>query len=186
MAIVTEQGRERAGIEAGDDTFVRAPAIVVHEYLRDVPGYRSWWPGARASPRDDGWVDLRGRAPGRMARPLVLTARIRKERPGLGLVLDVTGTLSGTLEWYYVDEVDGAVVHALLHARTSSRTPKMRRADYRQWVRAGMSSLKSVCEDGRRPGEEPSMALLTAQEAARAALRRRIEAARRSRRGRRT
>lgn len=157
-------------IQAWDSAFVRARRIDVHPLVRDVGGYGRWWPGADSHAAAGG-VALTLRPPGRWRRPQRFLVTVARDRPGKGLVLDCTGDLTGTAEWYYLDEPAGVVVHYLLNADVADRGWRRRLGDHRASVRQALHSLKDLLEAGREPGAEPDSDLLAHQRTAMAELR---------------
>lgn len=166
-------------ISAWDSAFVRARRRDVHPLLADPAGYGSWWPGARSAVRGAA-VALTLRPPtlrGRLGlRDQRLRAVTRKVRPDLGIDLDYTGSLSGTAEWYYLDEPAGVVVSYVLRARVADRGWRAVLGDHRAAVRAALDELKDRLEGARVPGAEPDPRLLVDQRAATAAFRAGVEA----------
>lgn len=182
-------------IHTSDEVFVRARRCDVHPYLADLAGYGAWWPGCRSAPLEGATRAARvllraGGAPraddalrwGR-ARVQRLRLEVTKERPDLGVDLRVRGDLDGEAEWYYLDEVDGVVVHWLVRAE-ARRAPRRIADAHRAAVRAGLHALKDVLEAGRAPGEEPSPALLADQQDAIAEFHAGVEAHRQKLEGR--
>lgn len=162
-------------VESWDSVFVRARRADVHPLVRDVAGYPGWWPGARTSVGGER-VALALRTPGRARRSEHLLVRVTEERPGKGLRLGVDGDLRGELEWYYLDERAGVVVHILAKGSVADRGWQRRLAAHRAAVRLGLHALKDRLEGEREPGAEPDPGLLSDQRAAIAAFRADVEA----------
>lgn len=159
----------------------------MHPLVRAVAAHDRWWPGLGVSEAGDGWLTVthapprpgargtarRARLPvGPLRRGVVLDLRVTNVRPGdRGLHLACRGAFDGRVEWYYLDEPDGTVVHHVLDATTRPRGAARRLATYRASVRAGLHALKDMLEGQRWPGDEPDPALLAHQrEAAKALL----------------
>lgn len=168
-------------IEVWDTAFVRARRRDLHPPLRDPAEYGQWWPGTSSAPRPWRAAPIPGRTTGRAAalllRPPTLAARVTgrvqrlavtvvKDRPGLGVDLAYRGTLDGTAEWYYLDEVAGVTVHYVVHARVADRGWRGVLADHRAVVRLALDTLKDGLEGVRIPGQEPDPALLADQRVA--------------------
>lgn len=166
-------------ISAWDSGFVRARRRDVHAVLAAPAGYGEWWPGARSAVRGDA-VALTLRPPtarGRLGlRDQRLRVATRKVRPDLGIDLGYTGSLTGSAEWYYLDEPAGVVVSYVLRAQVADRGWRGVLADHRAAVRAALHELKDRLEGPRVPGAEPDPRLLAGQRAATAAFRAGVEA----------
>jgi hypothetical protein len=179
MPVATRRYAAPMQVETADEIFVRASRRAVHPYLADVAGYGAWWPGVRSRPAAGGAVlDLR--PPRIRDRAYRLRVHVAKDRRALGVLLTVRGQFAGNIEWYYLDEPDGTVVHAMLRATTGDRCAARRVEAHRACVVAGLLALKGLLESGRRTGEEPTEALRGEQERGRAAFRARVEAHRRT------
>lgn len=174
-------------VQAWDSVFVRARRADVHQILRDPSTYGGWWPGLTVEPVSDGALALRHRPPGRLLGSHAVTLTVTKERPELGVNLAYAGDLDGAAEWYYLDEVDGTVVHYLLRARAVRRRPRALLGDHRASVRAALHALKDRLEGPRMPGAEPDTGLLSDQREAAVRFKAGVEAhaLAQSRRGRR-
>jgi hypothetical protein len=158
-------------VQAWDAVFVRARRIDVHPLVHHIPRQPLWWPGLRVR-RDRGGFHVSHRPPGPLRRRQHLFVRVVRDRPGSrGLHLACSGDFTGTIEWYYLDEADGTVVHHLLEADTADQGWRRRLAAQRASVRAGLHALKDILERGRAPGTEPDPALLAWQQQAAEALR---------------
>jgi hypothetical protein len=162
-------------VEAWDSAFVRARRADVHPILRDVAGYGRWWPGLQV--RTAGVAHrVRHDPPGMVGAAHVVEVRVVKDRPDLGIDVALAGDFVGSAEWYYLDEVDGTVVHYVLRAETAERGWRRRLAAQRASVRAALDELKDRLEAGRIPGAEPDPQLLADQQAAIAEFTARVEA----------
>lgn len=150
-------------LEAWDSVFVRSARADVHDVVADVAAYGGWWPGLRVEPLVGGALRCRHRPPGVLGRRHTVDSRLVEERPGLGLRLAYLGDLDGQAEWYYLDEVDGVVVHYLLRAGARPRGARRLLAAHRASVRAAMHALKDRLEGDRLPGDEPDPRLVAHQ-----------------------
>jgi hypothetical protein len=150
--------------------FVRAARADVHPLVRDPAGHGRWWPGVRVTVETGGWVRQVHR-PGRLGGSLGVDVRVTSDRqPNKGIHLACRGAFEGRAEWYYLDEVDGTVVHHVLDAVTAERGSRRRLVAYRASVRMALNALKDALERDRPPGEEPRTALLAHQRAVAAEL----------------
>ena len=121
-----------------DEGFVPAPPGVVYEWLSRPEAYDAWWPGT-------------GRRAGRVAMRLGrarLTAAIAdgRERPGVGLVLELAGDAKGNLEWYLEPVAAGTVVHAIAELRPARRWRAARVIRFRGGIRDGLVALRRRAE----------------------------------------
>jgi hypothetical protein len=149
-------------IEAWDQGFVRAHRRDVHAVLADIGGYGQWWPGVESRAEGAGF-ELIMRAPTRLRRRRRFLLRITKDRPGLGVRFDVSGDLTGSGEWFYLDEPNGVTVHAILRGEARERGARALLRDYRWCVRSALHELKDLLEGDRLPGDEPEPAFLARQ-----------------------
>lgn len=151
-------------IDAWDEVFIRcsrqtANALVVH-----VPSWAAWWPGVAVTTRGPGVHQVRIDPPGLRHRAQDLVVTVDRVRPrDKGLEFSVAGQVTGTGEWYHLDEPDGVVVHYLLRGTLARGNPRRWVAAHRASVRAGLTSMKRRLEAGRPPGAEPDPALLATQ-----------------------
>lgn len=151
-------------IDAWDEVFIRcsrqtANALVVH-----VPSWAAWWPGTTVTTHPSGVHGVRINPPGLRHRPQDLLVTVDRVRPrDKGLEFSVAGQVTGTGEWYHLDQSDGVVVHYLLRGTLARGNPRRWVAGHRASVRAGLTSMKRRLEGGRPPGAEPSAALLATQ-----------------------
>ncbi|MFT5564081.1 MAG: hypothetical protein ACI970_000804 [Myxococcota bacterium] len=136
-------------IHVDDDGFVRAPAADCYRALTDVASWATLLP--------DTVVDAAGNdrfgltlGPGR--RPIRVDVEAGRWRHDVGFVLDCTGDLHGTAEFWLEPGWGGTVVHHLLHARTA-RASVATRASYRRWLRAGLWSLKDQLQRAERDAQ---------------------------------
>lgn len=162
-------------VETWDSVFVRARRADVHPVLRAVGSYPSWWPGLRAAARPTGAV-LRHDPPGLRGGAHTVDVTVVKDRTDLGVDFAFGGDIVGKAEWYYLDEVDGTVVHYLLRGEVADRGGRRLLAAHRASVRAALDVLKDRLEGARVPGSEPDPALLTDQREAMAAFQAGVEA----------
>lgn len=167
-------------VEAWDQVFIRARRADVHPLLRDPGHHGRWWPGVSSAIGPGGTTRLALHPPTFAARVAGRSQRIDvtvvKDRADLGLDLAYRGTLTGTAEWYYLDEAAGIVVHYVVHADVADRGWRRALAEHRACIRAGMEELKDRLEGARIPGSEPDPVLLADQRKARAAFQAGVEA----------
>ncbi|MBW3576513.1 MAG: hypothetical protein KY462_01995 [Actinobacteria bacterium] len=153
-----------------DDAFVRAPPALVYAQLIEFDAYDRWWPGlsvVRAAPAGDRWdsemadrvdplvgfprdpgdsrFDVHIRV-GRRRSGLRLHVRPYRFRPASGVLLDVTGDITGTAEWWLEDGYGGTVVHHLARGGVSRGRPSSATARYRLAVRSGLFGLKDAVQ----------------------------------------
>lgn len=169
-----------------DDVFIRATPPLVYRRLADPTTYPTWWPGFRLleeHPVGDTWdaeavasgdlhtvgVIGRPREPGAAwfrcelkvprVRPIRLTCRPYRFRPGKGIYLDLDGDVVGTLEWWLEEGYGGVVVHHLARSRVADhrRRPTSVVRAYRWAHRRAMWGLKDVVQSEVRElvGLEP-------------------------------
>lgn len=185
-------------IETWDTGFIRARRRDVHAVLAEPSHYGQWWPGVRvralgrpvqrlveADAGDTGagtagvgagWR-MRFRPPGWRARSHRLDVELVKARPDLGLRFRVRGAAEGEIEFFYVDEPNGVLVHYLSRLEVSSaRRARRLGRDHRAVAREALHALKDRLEGGRVPGTEPDPRLLADQQAAIAAYQAGVEA----------
>lgn len=162
-------------VDVWDSGFVRAERAAIHPLLAHLDGYGRWWPGCRTQPLGAATRVVLD-PPGLLARRQRYVVAVTKERPDLGLDLQLTGDLQGAGEWYYLDERDGTVVHYVLHVEIADRAWRRTLAAHRASARAALHALKDRMEGDRLPGTEPDPTLLARQSAASAAFRARAEA----------
>lgn len=168
-------------VDTWDAVFVRAGRRDVHAVVREPLGWGGWWPGVRSGPArgGDGTVVVL-RPPASGVRPAgrrqLMTVRVVKDRPGLGVDLAYRGTFTGDAEWFYLDEPSGCVVNYLVRARVARRGWRRTVAEHRAGARRALHALKDGLEGSRRTGDEPSAALLAAQRVAQAEFRAGVEA----------
>jgi hypothetical protein len=152
-------------IEAWDHGFVRAHRRDIHRVLADVAAYGAWWPGVHSRALGSSY-ELVLRAPVGLRRRRRLLLTVTKDRPGLGLRFDLGGDIEGSGEWFYLDEPNGVMVHALLKGSPAGRGASTMLRDYRWCVRSAFHTLKDLLEGDRLAGDEPDPAFLQRQEAA--------------------
>lgn len=169
-------------IHVWDTGFVRARRADLHPLLAHLPSWPVWWPGLQGGD-SDGWLRAVLRPPGRVgdrpsrfSRPQHLTMVKVKDRPDLGITVEVTGDLVGTAEWYYADEPEGTVVHYVAHFDAPDRRWRGLLRGHRASVRGALHALKDRLEGGRPPGAEPDPRLREDQRAAAEAVRREAQA----------
>lgn len=163
-------------IDIWDSVFVRARRADVHPLLADVAGYTRWWPGLRVRPLGPDRLELGHRPSAWPTSWHRVAVRVLRVRPDLGVDFAVSGDLRGEAEWYYLDEVDGTVVHYLVRATTARRRHRRLVAAHRASVRAALHTVKDRLEGARAPGAEPVPELLADQQRAIAAFRAGVEA----------
>lgn len=127
-------------VAAHDQGYVTAPPGAVYRLLRDPEAYPRWWPGARGS----GGLDL-GPVRG-------LGVRAGHLREDLGLVLELSGPATGTLEWHLEPFEDGTIVNAILNLDlpVGARRAERRLLGARAGIRRGMVGLKRALEPASR------------------------------------
>jgi hypothetical protein len=162
-------------VETWDSAFVRARRADVHPVLRAVGSYGGWWPGLRVAARPEGAL-LRHDPPGFRGGAHRVDVVVAKDRTDLGVDFTLGLDIVGKAEWYYLDEVDGTVVHYLLRGEVADRGGRRLVAAHRASVRAALDVLKDRLEGARVPGSEPDPGLLADQREAMAAFRAGVEA----------
>ncbi|HEX3786778.1 MAG TPA: polyketide cyclase / dehydrase and lipid transport [Pseudonocardiaceae bacterium] len=122
-------------VDVVDETFLVVPPKVVAAAFADPAGWRRYWPD------------------------LVLSVYL--DRGAEGLRWTVRGALVGTMEVWLEPMLDGTLLHYFLRAdlpgpATPSPRDTLRERQARQLAAKQIAlELKTVLEDGRRPGEPP-------------------------------
>ncbi|MGH2652289.1 MAG: SRPBCC family protein [Actinomycetota bacterium] len=132
-------------VAAHDQGYVKAPTGTVYKALAEPSKYSAWWPRARARVRE-------GRLEVAFLDRRLCSVEMDRERPGTGLVLELGGALTGTLEWYLEAFPDGTIVNSILNldvrggrGRAARKLLRVRAA-----LRRGMVALASAVEDPGR------------------------------------
>lgn len=160
-------------IETWDTGFIRARRRDLHAVLAEPSRYGEWWPGVSVTPagqgRGEGWR-MRFRPPGWRSRAHWLDVELVKARPDLGMRFRVRGAGTGEIEFFYIDEPNGILVHYLTRLEVgSARQVRRLGRDHRAVARTALNALKDRLEDGRVPGTDPDPQLLADQQVAIAA-----------------
>jgi uncharacterized protein YndB with AHSA1/START domain len=120
-----------------DQGFVAAPPPDVYEILAHPASYARWWPNVAAA---DGTDPARLRLGGSR-----VSATPTRQRPGVGIFVELGPPLDGTLEWYLEPFEEGTIVNALLDVELSgSGARRLRRV--RAQIRRGLVGLKAALE----------------------------------------
>ncbi|MGV0814633.1 polyketide cyclase / dehydrase and lipid transport [Mycolicibacterium boenickei] len=85
-------------IQIADETFVCADPVAVGAAVADTANWRRWWPD--------------------------LVLKVVEDRADKGQRWTVTGALTGTMEVWLEEVMDGVVLHYFLHAEPSGATAK--------------------------------------------------------------
>ncbi|WKG01303.1 polyketide cyclase / dehydrase and lipid transport [Mycolicibacterium sp. HK-90] len=85
-------------IQIADETFVCADPVAVGAAVADTAGWRRWWPD--------------------------LVLQVVEDRADKGHRWTVTGALTGTMEVWLEEVMDGVVLHYFLHAEPSGATAR--------------------------------------------------------------
>lgn len=85
-------------IQIADETFVCADPVAVGAAVADVASWRRWWPD--------------------------LVLKVVEDRAEKGQRWTVTGALTGTMEVWLEEVMDGVVLHYFLHAEPSGATAR--------------------------------------------------------------
>lgn len=137
-----------------DDGFVRAPAGLVYRRLTNIHAWPEWWPSIAVRPLPGGneaWSLELGRWPGRL-RLHAVPGRWRHDQ---GFVLEISGDLEGTIE-FWLEALDqdptaeqdqlprrgGTVIHVVTSANAIGRRPLRTIGRLRRSVRAGLWGFK--------------------------------------------
>jgi hypothetical protein len=133
-------------VAAHDQGFVTAPPGEVFGVLADLPSYATWWPGLEAGIEGQD-IRLTGR-PWEGA-----SVRAEGHRPGVGLLLRLSGTGEGTLEWYLEPFEEGTIVNAILHLELPGgpRRAARRLRRLRVAVHGGLTALRERMERREEP-----------------------------------
>jgi hypothetical protein len=120
-------------VDVVDETFLAVPPPVVKAAFSDQRSWRAFWPD--------------------------LTLEVYADRGAEGLRWTVRGALTGTMEVWLEPMLDGTLLHYFLRADlpATSRPKDVRREITRRQLAAKVIALdlKTVLEDGRRPGCPP-------------------------------
>ncbi|NNH72181.1 polyketide cyclase / dehydrase and lipid transport [Nocardia uniformis] len=85
-----------SSIQVADQTFVAAPGAAVADVLADRARWRRWWPD--------------------------LTLAVREDRADKGIRWTVSGPVTGTMEVWLEEMLDGVILHYFMHAEPPSST----------------------------------------------------------------
>ena len=114
----------------------------VYRVVESIHTYPSWWRGIQVDDDERGrHVTLRFPALGRVK------ASAAGQRPGVGVVIQLTGDVEGVLEWFLEPFKEGTVTNVLLRLATRPRRWKRRERAYRSAVRDGLVALRTMFED---------------------------------------
>ncbi|RMI29100.1 polyketide cyclase / dehydrase and lipid transport [Nocardia stercoris] len=125
-----------SSIQIADQTFLAAPGAVVAELTNDPARWRRWWPD--------------------------LELQVREDRADKGIRWTVTGALTGTMEIWLEECMDGVIMHYFLHAEPSDGVvPPLRQLlavnRTRRVAGRNMSfEIKARVEAGRPAGVAPA------------------------------
>lgn len=153
-------------VEAWDEVFIRTTRPRVNDAVVDPTAWTAWWPRTTATSAGAGGVDLMIRPMWPIPQVHHLRVEVKRVRPrDKGVELHIDGDVSGSAEFFHLDETDGVVVNWLLRAESTQPDWRARwwLAAHRGWVRRGLTDLKRRLERGRVPGAEPHPDLLAHQ-----------------------
>ncbi|WP_306359365.1 polyketide cyclase / dehydrase and lipid transport [Nocardia sp. CC227C] len=125
-----------SSIQVADQTFVAAPGAAVGELLADRARWRHWWPD--------------------------LTLEVREDRGEKGIRWTVKGPLTGTMEVWLEEMLDGVILHYFLHAEPpgadglSARDLMSRNRARRVAGKRMAFEIKARLEAGRPAGVAPA------------------------------
>ncbi len=125
-----------------DRGWVPASPDQVHRVLASVATYPSWWRAIRMQ------EDISERHLALSVSALGdVSVSVEGDRPGVGLILQVSGDVHGVLEWFLEPFKEGTVVNVFLRLAERPRRWRRRERAYRAAVRDGLVSLRTVFED---------------------------------------
>jgi hypothetical protein len=122
-------------VDVIDETFLAVPPATVAKAFADPESWRRFWPD--------------------------LVLEVYADRGEEGLRWTVRGALVGTMEVWLEPVLDGTVLHYFLRADPRPGPPARPARLHREKVRRHLAAkamaleLKTVLEDGRRPGVPP-------------------------------
>ncbi|AKS33616.1 polyketide cyclase / dehydrase and lipid transport [Mycolicibacterium goodii] len=124
-------------IQIADETFIAADPAAVGAAVADTASWRRWWPDLRLA--------------------------VVEDRAAKGHRWTVTGALTGTMEIWLEEVLDGVVLHYFLHAEPSGATARalarmnLAKMNHRRRVAGKVMSfeLKQRLEAGRPVGVSP-------------------------------
>jgi hypothetical protein len=125
-------------IQIADETFIAASPAAVGAAVADTAGWRRWWPDLRLA--------------------------VVEDRAEKGQRWTVTGALTGTMEIWLEEALDGVILHYFLHAEPSGATAHglarmdLAKLNHRRRVagKAMAFEIKQRLEAGRPVGVPPS------------------------------
>lgn len=151
-------------IQAWDEVFVRCRRQRANELTIDVATWGQWWPGLSVTGGESGH-DLRFRPTLRFPRAHDLHLDVDRIRPrDKGLEFTVQGDITGTGEWFHLDQPNGVVINYLVRGQAQGLGARKLLRAHRASVRAALTGLKRRLEAGRLPGAEPHPELLVIQQ----------------------
>ncbi|MEV6773225.1 polyketide cyclase / dehydrase and lipid transport [Nocardia sp. NPDC051030] len=127
-----------SSIQVADQTFVAAPGTAVAEVLADRARWKQWWPD--------------------------LQLQVREDRAGKGIRWTVTGAVTGTMEVWLEEMLDGVILHYFMHAeprnveRMSARDLMAANRTRRVAGKKMSFEIKARLEAGRKAGVAPAAA----------------------------
>lgn len=124
-------------IQIADETFIAADPAAVGGAVADTASWRRWWPDLRLT--------------------------VVEDRAEKGHRWTVTGALTGTMEIWLEEVLDGVILHYFLHAEPSAVTARalarmdMAKMNHRRRVAGKVMSfeIKQRLEAGRPVGVSP-------------------------------
>lgn len=125
-----------SSIQVADQTFVAAPGAAVAEVLADRARWRRWWPD--------------------------LALDVREDRGDKGIRWTVGGPVTGTMEVWLEEMLDGVILHYFMHAEppgtTSFSVRELTAANRARRVAGKRMSfeIKARLEAGRPAGVAPT------------------------------
>ncbi|MFI6869552.1 polyketide cyclase / dehydrase and lipid transport [Nocardia sp. NPDC050406] len=125
-----------SSIQVADQTFVAAPGAAVAQVLADRARWRRWWPD--------------------------LSLDVREDRGDKGIRWTVSGPVTGTMEVWLEEMLDGVILHYFMHAEppgtTNFSAREMTAANRARRVAGKRMSfeIKERLEAGRPAGVAPS------------------------------
>ncbi|MBT0565292.1 polyketide cyclase / dehydrase and lipid transport [Williamsia sp. CHRR-6] len=117
-----------SSIQVADETFVAASALAAPQVIADRGHWRRWWPDLRLT--------------------------VVEDRGSEGIRWTVTGGLTGTMELWLQEMLDGFVLHYFLHAEPNRDGVDLTAENHRRRVagRVMSTEVKDRLELGREVG----------------------------------